>query len=425
MAQPLAAHVEFVLDASCRMTNGAVFARAEGGTAPYRYAWSNGDTLDDARNLRAGTYTLTVTDARGRHDVVHATVQHANTFEVNVKAREAISCNGARDGAISVLAMGGVAPYRYRWSNGSDSHAIKGLAAGRYAVTITDQAGCSATHAELFNDPEPLRLTIEKVVNVRERAADGAIFTRASGGTGPLQYRWSSGDTTQHRMGAPVGLHALTVVDANGCEASTKALITRSEEVVTSLKVHDVTCLKRPNGKVELQPQGGQAPYQFAWSHGPTTGRVKDLAQGNYTYTVTDANGHRDVDSVRIAYSSRFTASLAPLQWFHREVQATDDADGQDASRTVRKEMVDLELCSYALTIQDKEGCQRMDTLRMVHPRQEKAWKAIFGQLDPDLLLLPAHQQAAFQVSGVEQPTVLTMFLVQGYRLYRLDRTSR
>ena len=33
-----------------------------GGTAPYSYLWSNGETTDDVANLTAGIYTITVTD---------------------------------------------------------------------------------------------------------------------------------------------------------------------------------------------------------------------------------------------------------------------------------------------------------------------------------------------------------------------------
>lgn len=53
---------------------GAVVLTVGGGTAPYRYLWSTGSTTKDINSLPAGTYTVTVTDARGCTEVISATV---------------------------------------------------------------------------------------------------------------------------------------------------------------------------------------------------------------------------------------------------------------------------------------------------------------------------------------------------------------
>lgn len=44
--------------------NGTATVTATGGTAPYTYLWSDGQTTATAINLSAGTYTITVTDAK-------------------------------------------------------------------------------------------------------------------------------------------------------------------------------------------------------------------------------------------------------------------------------------------------------------------------------------------------------------------------
>ena len=38
---------------------------ASGGTAPYTYLWSNGQTGDSTTGLGSGTYSVTVTDLNG------------------------------------------------------------------------------------------------------------------------------------------------------------------------------------------------------------------------------------------------------------------------------------------------------------------------------------------------------------------------
>jgi Secretion system C-terminal sorting domain len=55
-----------------------------GGLAPFTYNWSNGRTTDSIGGLAAGTYTVTVTDARGCTQTGVYTVQNTvGTFDVS------------------------------------------------------------------------------------------------------------------------------------------------------------------------------------------------------------------------------------------------------------------------------------------------------------------------------------------------------
>ncbi|MFT4754947.1 MAG: hypothetical protein ACI85Q_002511 [Salibacteraceae bacterium] len=55
------------------------------------------------------------------------------------------------------------------------------------------------------------------------------------------------------------------------------------------------------DGSVSASATGGMAPYTYVWSNGVTTATVNDLCIGNYSVTITDANGcstisHTDID---------------------------------------------------------------------------------------------------------------------------------
>lgn len=45
----------------------------------------------------------------------------------------------------NVIVTGGTAPYKYQWSNGSQSQNLSGLSAGQYCVTVTTANGCQQT----------------------------------------------------------------------------------------------------------------------------------------------------------------------------------------------------------------------------------------------------------------------------------------
>jgi uncharacterized repeat protein (TIGR01451 family) len=54
-------------------TDGSAYANVTGGTAPYTYYWSNGQTTQTATGLGTGSYYVTVTDANGCSSYTHYT----------------------------------------------------------------------------------------------------------------------------------------------------------------------------------------------------------------------------------------------------------------------------------------------------------------------------------------------------------------
>ena len=54
-----------IVNTQCGTPTGQITANVNGGTLPYHYMWSNGDTTAITQNLPAGNYTLTVTDGNG------------------------------------------------------------------------------------------------------------------------------------------------------------------------------------------------------------------------------------------------------------------------------------------------------------------------------------------------------------------------
>lgn len=133
-----------VVQPSCHNdTNGSITLQAPiGGTGPFTYLWSNGQTGTALTDLDAGTYSVTVTDATGCSRTLTFTI--TNPAEIFADATVSnIQCNEEGFFSVDLTASGGTAPYSYQWSNGSDTQDIENLQSGTYTVVVTDAHGCS------------------------------------------------------------------------------------------------------------------------------------------------------------------------------------------------------------------------------------------------------------------------------------------
>ena len=66
------------------------------------------------------------------------------------------------------------------------------------------------------------------------------------------------------------------------------------------------------NGQIKVKPTSGAAPFMYKWSNNATVDSIGNLAIGDYSVTITDANGCTDVLTFRIDFvSSVFDASSA------------------------------------------------------------------------------------------------------------------
>ena len=279
---------------SCNgLSDGGASAAATGGTMPYSYAWSNSATNASITGVVAGTYTVTITDANGCTSTSVVSITQPAALVAATVVDSNISCNGLADGGASASATGGTMPYTYAWSNGANVASISSLAAGTYSVTVTDANGCTSTSSSTVTEPAALVATSVVDSNVScNGLSDGGASASASGGTMPYSYAWSNGATTASITGLAAGTYSVTITDANGCMDITLSTVTEPVLLVASTVVDsNVTCHSGTNGGVTASATGGTGAYSYAWSNGATTASITGVAAGNYTVTVTDANG--------------------------------------------------------------------------------------------------------------------------------------
>ncbi len=147
--------------ANCKVADGGASILVSGGTSPFVYSWNNAATTSAVGNVAAGTYTVIITDNNGCKDSADVSVSNASGPIVKIISVVSDSCTAkGSSGSISISDSAGLSPYTYAWSNGATTSNITGLAAGSYAVTVTDAAGCIGTINGTVKQVQPPAISI-------------------------------------------------------------------------------------------------------------------------------------------------------------------------------------------------------------------------------------------------------------------------
>jgi len=119
---------------------------------------------------------------------------------------------------------------------------------------------------------------------------NGAATATGSNGQAPYTYAWSNGESGATVTGLAPGNYTVTVTDANGCNNTASTTIDDSTSPNASTSSTDTTC-GDSDGSATASATNGTAPYTYAWSNGMSGSAISGLADGDYTVTITDANG--------------------------------------------------------------------------------------------------------------------------------------
>jgi len=284
-------------------SNGTATVTTSGGTGPYTYTWSpSGGNNSSANNLAQGTYTIHILDANLCIKDTQVVITEPPVLTLSLTSTGE-AC-GQKNGTASATASGGTGTLQYSWSpSGGNSSLASNLQTGTYTLTVTDALSCSLSGTVSVQEFLPPVLSVTSTSVLCNAGNTGAATsTITSGGTPAYTYTWSpSGGNNSSANNLTIGNYTLVVTDAKGCKDTAYTTIAEPPAVTATLTSTPATCGNN-NGTITSNVTGGVTPYTYTWSpSGGNNSTANNLASGNYTLNVSDANACTFSASINVA----------------------------------------------------------------------------------------------------------------------------
>jgi hypothetical protein len=281
---------------SSNSNDGSITVSTNGGIAPYTYTLLNSNNIviipsqlsNTFNNLAAGTYGVTVTDAKGCSSSITLLTISAPSPLIATTTISAPNCVDPT-GIITVNATGGTFPYQYSIDNGvtftvSDTFIV--TQSGNYIVVVRDAQNDTYTSVVVVKPLDPLFINATVIANA-SCISNGTIMATAVGGQTPYSYSINGGvfqlSDTFNNLNA--GVYNIAARDNNGCIANTTLIIQDSLPLVALVTVDNQT--------ITVNVTGGTGIYQYSLDGGSfQSSNIFTVANyGTYQIFARDLNG--------------------------------------------------------------------------------------------------------------------------------------
>ena len=176
------------------------------------------------------------------------------------------------------------------------SLSLTGIGDG-YSGSWTNNTGCNDPAFVIFTGvvcpiPNPPTLSSTHIDNICFGDCMGTATVNVVG-NGPFTYVWNTvpNQSSQTIANLCAGAYTCTVTDMNNQSASISVNILQPPSIALTIGQNSVTCNGFCNGSVTTTVSGGTPNYTYLWSDGSALPNLSNVCAGNYTVTITDANG--------------------------------------------------------------------------------------------------------------------------------------
>lgn len=327
----LAATTQINPESAPGTNDGAISVSVSGGTTPYSFFWSNGETTQNLQNLSGGPYSVTITDNNNCQiirQVVVPTITCTNVVSSFPYTESFESSFGlweqATDDDFNWLRWQGSTPTKNTGPtsafNGSfycyteaDGNAGKTAILLSPCLDFTGKINRSISFACHMNGNQMGSLSLQ--ISTNNGAAWSTIWSRTGNqGTAWIQHainldNITATSGTRFRFVALIGAGPRSDISLDA--VSIQAALPPCNAPSITISTSNLSCYNAQDGTASAQVSGGTPPYSYLWSNGTQTAAISNLAAGTYSLTVTDAAGCSASNSITVTQPTPVSLSFA------------------------------------------------------------------------------------------------------------------
>lgn len=359
------------------------------------YQWSTSTGFTDTLNPDILSATVTVSPANTTTYYIKGTGYGCDGYNIDsvtvqvsrvatMTSPDTVMCKGDTV-SLYVLDLAPGNTMVYSWSpvssilSGANTATplISPLGTVSYIVNSVNQFGCAKS--------DTVNVVVDEVTltpafsNVRCYGECSGSASVTATGAPPFIYNWDIGGQAGFIDSVCTGTYHVTVTDTYGCLKTADFVISQPAQLVSSLQVIPILVCGTCSGQMTATVSGGTAPYSYFWSDGQHSSTISNLCYGNYSTTVSDANGCDTVMSGIVTDPSDLQANIAGVSpitchsWCDGTLTVALSGGNSPYSylwsNGQNTQSVDS-LCSgnYTVTVKDADNCTRVKTFNLSQP---------------------------------------------------------